>query len=579
MENQQYTTSLQKEFPDIYRNFFSQYEFILSGYLWFNRFPTGISNMSHFVEIKQKINSKCYVGVQKTTEKGIQIDDILMYDGTGFISYGQEKIDKDYLPAIQHITKTFDLDNAKHGYRISVVSEASRGEWLSFSWAMFALIVTAIGIMKWVYNHKILEDYKYFESSQQFTDIVALTNQCLWLCKVGNPWSWFYTTIIESAHPYVYLSEDMENVTLEDIPHVKKYCNDIPTILQQKEPSFSTLPVRRALVYTGQKGNTVRIENQKKFIKDQNNIYGEAFLKHNRDHIKTHLHGVFSKHNYYDVLVDALDAMSAKTLYLFLQIYTQGPQNYYIKELMDHLNTINSLYSSVENDHDIFDDFAKSCTKNGIATTTFGILPIYSSKNGGNYLFVFEDDSDLQVLENIIQDLKATYPHIRISHLYDFDLPPSQGIMIEQDISVNDIHTTNTDNYILLDNTGNQHFCKYADIDPTQQKGLFLDAHKSKVYLNGKALTSKDIKSQTTTIEIFDLILQSSDYTIKNNQLWPSTFSGQQNQMLGKIVYPLVKLIKAETGKDFPLECTGSLREFWLKLWKTDIPVVLIKKI
>jgi hypothetical protein len=46
-----------------------------------------------------------------------------------------------------------------------------------------------------------------------------------------------------------------------------------------------------------------------------------------------------------------------------------------------------------------------------------------------------------------------------------------------------------------------------------------LDAVKGKIYFNGEALTSKDIKSQSTTIEIFDLILQAPDFTIKNNQL------------------------------------------------------------
>jgi hypothetical protein len=49
--------------------------------------------------------------------------------------------------------------------------------------------------------------------------------------------------------------------------------------------------------------------------------------------------------------------------------------------------------------------------------------------------------------------------------------------------------------------------------------------------------------------------------------------------MLGKIIYPLNKLMKAETGKEFPLESSGSLRDFHITLGKIDIPIVLIKKI
>jgi len=98
------------------------------------------------------------------------------------------------------------------------------------------------------------------------------------------------------------------------------------------------------------------------------------------------------------------------------------------------------------------------------------------------------------------------------------------------------------------------------------------------VYINGVQQTSKEIKSQTTTIEIFEQLLQNGG-KIKNNQLGPSTFSSQQNQMLGKIIYPLNKLMKTITGKEFPLESSGSLREFYITLGKTDIPIALLKKI
>jgi hypothetical protein len=57
-------------------------------------------------------------------------------------------------------------------------------------------------------------------------------------------------------------------------------------------------------------------------------------------------------------------------------------------------------------------------------------------------------------------------------------------------------------------------------------------------------LTSKDIKSATTTIELFEHLLKSENHKIKNSELWPSSFSSQQNQMESKIIIPLVKYIK-----------------------------------
>ena len=60
--------NLQKKFPEVYAKLFSEYEFILSGHFGFHRFPAGISNTSHYLGIKQKIESKCYIGIRKVSQ-------------------------------------------------------------------------------------------------------------------------------------------------------------------------------------------------------------------------------------------------------------------------------------------------------------------------------------------------------------------------------------------------------------------------------------------------------------------------------------------------------------------------------
>jgi hypothetical protein len=157
-------------------------------------------------------------------------------------------------------------------------------------------------------------------------------------------------------------------------------------------------------------------------------------------------------------------------------------------------------------------------------------------------------------------------------------MPAKDGIVIEQDIS-NDIWQKDMgDLFVLLDSEWDQKFVSYTDINPIQEKWIFLDAVKNKVYMNWKALTSKDIKSATTTVELFYYLLKSSTHTVKNNELWPSSFSGQENQMLSKIISPFVNCVRKEFGKDFPLSCSGSLREFFITLWGINIPIKLVKK-
>jgi hypothetical protein len=157
-------------------------------------------------------------------------------------------------------------------------------------------------------------------------------------------------------------------------------------------------------------------------------------------------------------------------------------------------------------------------------------------------------------------------------------MPAKDGIVIEQDINNNIWKEIWKDLYVLLNNNNEQKFVSYTDINPKWQRWIFFDGVKNKVYVNWKVLTSKDIKSATTTIELFYYLLKSEDHEVKNNELWPSSFSWQQNQMESKIINPFVKYVKKIFGKELDIQCSGSLREFYITLWKTDIPIQLVKK-
>lgn len=239
---------------------------------------------------------------------------------------------------------------------------------------------------------------------------------------------------------------------------------------------------------------------------------------------------------------------------------------------------INWLYNDIEQDFDITRDFESVCIKNGISSDTFWFSPIFTNKYGWNYLVLFEDDSDLDILEKIVEDMKYIYPDIRIRETYDFENPAKDGIVVEQDITNNIWKEIWKDLYILLDNDNGQKFVSYTDINPKERKWIFFDGVKNKIYVNWKVLTSKDIKSATTTIELFYYLLKSEDHEVKNNELWPSSFSWQQNQMESKIINPFVKYIQKTFWKEFNIECSGSLREFYITLWRTDIPIQLVKK-
>ena len=101
----------------------------------------------------------------------------------------------------------------------------------------------------------------------------------------------------------------------------------------------------------------------------------------------------------------------------------------------------------------------------------------------------------------------------------------------------------------------------------------------NKMYVNGRKLTSEDLHSQTATVDILKILIENSGKDISNKDFPISSYSKNKNDMLGKIVLPLIELIEKETGKKLPLICKWSIYEFYLKLNPSDIDIAVVDKI
>ncbi|HCY21375.1 TPA: hypothetical protein DIC40_06055 [Patescibacteria group bacterium] len=66
---------------------------------------------------------------------------------------------------------------------------------------------------------------------------------------------------------------------------------------------------------------------------------------------------------------------------------------------------------------------------------------------------------------------------------------------------------------------------------------------------------------------------------MENKAFEVSSYSKNKNEMLGKIVLPLISLIEKETGENFPLICKGSIYDFYMKLNPSIIKLSIVKKI
>lgn len=573
MENE-----IQSDLKTKLEELFSKYESVISGHFWFNRFPAWISTTSEHISIVQKSKLKCYLWIRKTESEWINFASIKMYDWAEIIDYNLCKFNQQYWDAINFLENKLDLLDRNYWFEVSVVSECVKWEWFGFTGTMMALLVS------WIYYHdrKLsnddLKNYEKFQASNLFREINNLAHQCTIIAKKWNVWSAFFSTLSQGSHPYAYITDMKNELDYEKVDEITEYAKPLTELFKIKNFPMETLPVCWAIVHTWQISDSDFAVKQKKFLEYTNMEYQNWFDDLEISEIDSQLKLWLEKSNYYETKIRNLSNLSINILYIMEKIYKKWAQNHDVNDLIKLLNVITKMYDNIERDFDVTEDFHKSCIQNGVSKWIFWFSPIYTNKYGGDYLVIFEDDSDLDVLEAVLEDMKNNYPDIRIRETYDFDMPAKDGIVIEQDISNNIWKEIWKDLYILLNNNNEQKFVSYTDINPKEQKWIFFDGVKNKVYVNGKVLTSKDIKSATTTIELFYYLLKSENHEVKNNELWPSSFSWQQNQMESKIINPFVKYIKKIFGKELNIECSGSLREFYITLWKTDIPIQLVKK-
>jgi hypothetical protein len=105
-----------------------------------------------------------------------------------------------------------------------------------------------------------------------------------------------------------------------------------------------------------------------------------------------------------------------------------------------------------------------------------------------------------------------------------------------------------------------------------------LDTLHNKIYLDGEKLTSQDLHSQSATIEIMKYLMQHLGKDIPNKELPLSSYSKNKNEMVSKIVIPLLDLVEKKTKKKLPLICKGSLYDFYMKLNPSDIEIAIISR-
>jgi len=583
------TKSLQKHFPDVYRDFFARNDLVVSGCFSMSWGPGWVGHRSDYVRVKSKIPLKCFIWIKKRKDNSINIDNVIFYDITKkkFETHEFEKINWEKEKVILEISKILKEHSFVWWFDINFLSETTRWHSFWFSWVSWSLIATWIYLLTWQVDKDVLiKDYKNFLSSEVFKKIALLSWKLDLISTYWNTsWHGALNVFFDTKSPtYLYTEKFDQNIEIDDVGNIKRFYQIISEKFKESAITSSII-IDYWIIFSGISTDTKRVEEFKQWHVKKHDSYADftknELLEKESDIEKIAFWKYTDDNSIYKSLSETIGIIWIKIIYLFKKILTHWYEQEIVEKFIDTINQYRFAISLVEKQNSFADDFIFYFNKNKINNEEkLWIVPIYWWKLGWWYLVSTKPDISRGTIEKTLQDLKNIYPNVEMEYCSYLDGESSDGVMVEQFIS-KWIYSSYVDKnkFLFQSNKWDNYIGDYSEIMEKEQNGLLFDMINNKIYLNGEKLTSKDIPSQNTTIEVVTRLLEHIGEEFSNKELPNSSYASNKNEMLGKIILPLMKLIEERFGEQIPLVCKWSLNDFYIKMWDVNIKIWAVKRI
>lgn len=174
-----------------------------------------------------------------------------------------------------------------------------------------------------------------------------------------------------------------------------------------------------------------------------------------------------------------------------------------------------------------------------------GLLPFNIGKTGGSLFFVMKYRKSRATLQKVLDHIRNDGHIASLDYVSWRDRYCSDGVRVDQCISQKLYSDyTQEGNVMFSDSFGASYFGNYDSVIENEKDCILLDTIGGRIYICGNKLTSKEIHSQNTTIDMMKILLENIGKEVSNSKLPVSTYSQNKNEILGKVVLPIKKLSK-----------------------------------
>jgi len=588
--------SLQAKFPEVYREFFSKCPIVVSApgnFFWSGEYGALFGGLA----VKQNVPIRVYVGLEPLNLPILEIGEVLQFvpSRTCFEPWLFPIIKKNGLISLLDDWLKNQQISEKTGFRINFLSEFPIGCGLSASGAASAGLATVIFLY-----YKLLSPQKIIHWSRapvcelpldkDFDQIFRIAWKIASIFHGGiSSGASCFTSLAFSSYPILYFVEKGSGSNQK-----RYFAFRIDELEELDLKSISDWPIDFGLIYSGDVGSTEgaikSLEDIRWNLTDIANEW-RTIIKNKKIPKEQILFSEIIRKPKSEILepyIKALATVSLEVLYGLSWVFESGASVPALRYLLGAINTNHKLsdplggsswildklcYLINQKVRDLGDDLGAGCKLTG-------------ANKKGDILFVVNYHGLRDKIDELISELqKETKENIWLDYASWLDGFEEEGVKIEQLLAEGIYSKFISEGSISLKSWTKEgavqtELASLEDFGKEKPKiDILLDAIENDVYIRGKKLTSKEIPSSSTTVEILGILLENLGKSISNSKLPESSYSQDRNEMQSKIVSPLVKAIKKITKKSLPLKVTGGLVEFRIKLDPSELNIKILNKI
>lgn len=599
--------SLQECFPDIYKDFFNKCFLVVSApstFFWIGEHAVmyGICPA-----ITQKLPFRLYVGLEPNGDKQVELGGLIT-----FLPYQQKFSQRTYFNQFIASKLLNILSQYISGVKIYILSEFMPSCGLNSSGAFAVALAVAINLYHRKISSQCLNEWQHIKIDDlikisEFDNIFRLA----WTIDAvfhadSSSGSGPFGSLMNSSYPIIFFTEE-RNGTFEHhqssqplnvqghyeaFDHIKYWGYRMDELLKLNS-LHQSWSIDFGLIYSGNIKDTGEVIHSSVQAKENLNKCFKFIKKLFSPLQKYDRTSLFIKniHEYYDYTCywkQYLTTLMVTAISFFRsleQIFQKGLSHQTSQELFRNMNRYQENLRLLNVSSPLLDEIIFNINANikdfGLSSEDLGIK-LTGGGMGGDLLFAAplgKLRSNTDYLISLLQ--KRVHNDIHLDYASWLDGYGSEGVKIEQDLicgiqsdfvagKVTKIKTWFNDckpviNYIAVE--------KLYSVKESIE--LLINCRGNFIYIRGKRLTSDEIHSSAATISVLKILLENIGQSVSNQILPNNSYSHDRNEMQGKIIIPLKKIVGKITGKELPLTIKGGITHFTMKMEKVSLKIVV----